>query len=81
MGLGRRPTHSPWSRRDAANSAMSSPSAFSATEFKRAVIAQCASDHTRVYATVLDPDLRYLVATTNDGRVVVWELQKHLVGH
>ncbi len=59
--------------------ASEAPADFSPAEFKKAAIAHCAADHTRVYTTLLDPSGTHLVATTNDGRVLAWELRKHLV--
>jgi hypothetical protein len=50
---------------------------FDPEAFEASVVAKCAVDHTRVYACVFHEG--YCVATTSDGRVVVWNVHRHLV--
>lgn len=49
---------------------------FDPEAFEASVVAKCAVDHTRVYACVFHEG--YCVATTSDGRVVVWNVHRHL---
>jgi hypothetical protein len=53
------------------------PSAFDPDAFREEVVAQCATEHTRVYASAYHDG--FCVATTGDGRVLVWGLGQHLV--
>jgi hypothetical protein len=54
-------------------------STFDPDSFQSAVVARCAVDHTRVYSCIFHEG--YLVATTSEGRVVVWSVRRHLVGY
>ncbi len=56
-----------------------SPAEFDPEAFRESLLRLYSSDHTRVYATVIDGSGEYIAATTHDGRVVVWCMRKHLV--